>query len=125
MGERIVETPIKREKGYLYYIDKEGYVARAKMKHGANKITPEQAREKLSKLEKERTRIKKEKAEYREKINKLKDKQRSAIRRKNWEECKQISVEIANIETEYKQYCSKKANRLRPISKTLKERANQ
>ena len=31
MGEIIIEKAIEREKGYLYYIDGEGNVCRAKM----------------------------------------------------------------------------------------------
>jgi len=31
MGEIIVKNAVKREKGYLYYIDGEGNVCRAKM----------------------------------------------------------------------------------------------
>jgi len=33
MGEIILANVIKREKGYLYYIDKVGNVCRAKMKN--------------------------------------------------------------------------------------------
>jgi hypothetical protein len=37
MGERIVpNVKIERKKGYLYYIDKEGYVCQAKLKHQKN-----------------------------------------------------------------------------------------
>ena len=31
MGEKILKTNIVREKGYLYYVDKDGDVCRAKM----------------------------------------------------------------------------------------------
>ena len=38
MGKRIPgHERIVREKGYLYYIDSEGYPARAKMKRGGTK----------------------------------------------------------------------------------------
>lgn len=38
MGQRIKgHKKIKREKGYLYYLDKEGYPARAKMARGKKK----------------------------------------------------------------------------------------
>lgn len=38
MGKRISGAKkIKREAGYLYYIDSEGYPARAKMKRGGKK----------------------------------------------------------------------------------------
>ena len=37
MGEIILEKAIEREKGFLYYIDKEGNVCRAKMGRGKKK----------------------------------------------------------------------------------------
>ena len=36
-GERIKEIPVQRDKGYLYYIDKEGWPARSPMTHGRKK----------------------------------------------------------------------------------------
>lgn len=33
MGKIIVENAVKREKGYLYYVDKEGNICRSKMKY--------------------------------------------------------------------------------------------
>jgi len=38
MGEIILKNAIEREKGYLYYIDKEGNVCRAKMGRGKKKL---------------------------------------------------------------------------------------
>jgi hypothetical protein len=32
MGERIGIEQVKKEIGYLYYVDKEGYICRAKMR---------------------------------------------------------------------------------------------
>ncbi|MCM8797817.1 MAG: hypothetical protein NC923_08135 [Candidatus Omnitrophica bacterium] len=37
MAEKLVKLGIKRQKGYLYYIDKHGDVSCAKMKRGAKK----------------------------------------------------------------------------------------
>jgi len=37
MAEKIVKCGIKREKGYLYYVDKQGDVAKAKMARGRKK----------------------------------------------------------------------------------------
>ncbi|TBR17550.1 hypothetical protein EPO66_02535 [bacterium] len=37
MAEKLVKLGIKREKGYLYYIDKQGDVSCAKMARGKNK----------------------------------------------------------------------------------------
>ena len=37
MGKVIEKTGIKREKGYLYFLDKKGNVARAKMARGKKK----------------------------------------------------------------------------------------
>jgi len=37
MGKIIVKNAVKRESGYLYYIDGEGNVCKAKMKHGRKK----------------------------------------------------------------------------------------
>ncbi len=37
MAEKVVKLGIKREKGYLYYIDKQGDVSCAKMARGKNK----------------------------------------------------------------------------------------
>jgi len=37
MAEKVLETKITREKGYLYYIDKDGDISRAKMKRGRGK----------------------------------------------------------------------------------------
>lgn len=37
MAEKLVKLGIKRQKGYLYYIDKKGDVSCAKMKRGGTK----------------------------------------------------------------------------------------
>ena len=37
MSEKIEKAGIKREKGYLYYLDKQGDVSRAKMARGGKK----------------------------------------------------------------------------------------
>lgn len=37
MGQRISKEKIKREPGYLYFIDKQGYVSRTPMKRGRKK----------------------------------------------------------------------------------------
>jgi len=37
MAEKVVKVGIKREKGYLYYLDKQGDVACAKMARGGKK----------------------------------------------------------------------------------------
>ena len=37
MAEKIVKVGLKKESGYLYFIDKDGDVSRAKMQHGAVK----------------------------------------------------------------------------------------
>ena len=37
MAEKIAKVGIKREKGYLYYVDKQGDVSCAKMARGAKK----------------------------------------------------------------------------------------
>jgi len=37
MGEIIVENAVEREKGYLYYVDAEGNICRARMKHNKKK----------------------------------------------------------------------------------------
>lgn len=37
MGEVIIKNAVKREQGYLYYIDSEGNVCRAKMVHHGRK----------------------------------------------------------------------------------------
>lgn len=37
MGEVVKKTGIKREKGYLYYVDSNGNVARAKMNRKGRK----------------------------------------------------------------------------------------
>ena len=34
MAEKVVKLGIKRQKGYLYFIDKQGDVSKAKMKRG-------------------------------------------------------------------------------------------
>ena len=34
MAEKVVKCGIKREKGYLYFVDKQGDVSRAKMARG-------------------------------------------------------------------------------------------
>jgi DNA-binding phage protein len=37
MAEKVAKAGIKREKGYLYYLDKQGDVSRAKMARGKKK----------------------------------------------------------------------------------------
>ena len=37
MGQRVGKEKVHREKGYLYYVDKEGYISKAKMQHGGRK----------------------------------------------------------------------------------------
>ena len=37
MSEKVEKAGIKREKGYLYYLDKQGDVSRAKMARGGKK----------------------------------------------------------------------------------------
>ncbi|MBU4479028.1 MAG: hypothetical protein KKH34_08105 [Candidatus Omnitrophica bacterium] len=37
MAEKVEKAGIKREKGYLYYLDKQGDVSRAKMARGGKK----------------------------------------------------------------------------------------
>jgi len=37
MAEKVVKVGIKRESGYLYFLDKKGNVARAKMARGKKK----------------------------------------------------------------------------------------
>lgn len=39
MGQVVKKTGIKREAGYLYYLDKKGDVARTKMARGKKKTT--------------------------------------------------------------------------------------
>lgn len=42
MGKKIEKTGIKREKGYLYFLDKKGNVARCKMVRGRQKVKQKQ-----------------------------------------------------------------------------------
>lgn len=37
MAEKVAKAGIKRQKGYLYYLDKQGDVSRAKMARGGSK----------------------------------------------------------------------------------------
>ena len=37
MAEKVAKAGIKREKGYLYYLDKQGDISRAKMARGGKK----------------------------------------------------------------------------------------
>ena len=37
MSEKVLKCGIKREKGYLYYIDKDGDISRAKMERKGRK----------------------------------------------------------------------------------------
>lgn len=37
MGTKVKKTGIKREKGYLYYVDKQGDISKAKMARGKRK----------------------------------------------------------------------------------------
>ena len=39
MGQKVFKSGIKRESGWLYYLDKKGNVARAKMARGGSKGT--------------------------------------------------------------------------------------
>jgi len=36
-GQKVAKTGIKRQKGYLYYLDKQGDISRAKMARGGQK----------------------------------------------------------------------------------------
>lgn len=47
MSEKIAKAGVKREKGYLYYLDKQGDVSRAKMARGGKKGGAPQKVEKL------------------------------------------------------------------------------
>ncbi|MCM8813975.1 MAG: hypothetical protein NC924_08620 [Candidatus Omnitrophica bacterium] len=47
MAELVANAGVKREKGYLYYLDKEGDISRAKMARGEKK---ERSGEKVAKL---------------------------------------------------------------------------
>ena len=40
MAQKVAKAGIKREKGWLYYLDKQGDVSRAKMARGGGKRTP-------------------------------------------------------------------------------------
>ncbi len=37
MAQKVAKAGVKRQKGYLYYLDKQGDVSRAKMARGGNK----------------------------------------------------------------------------------------
>ncbi|HPC36011.1 MAG TPA: hypothetical protein P5268_08150 [Candidatus Marinimicrobia bacterium] len=37
MAEKVMKCGVKKEKGYLYYLDKNGNIARSKMARGGNK----------------------------------------------------------------------------------------
>jgi hypothetical protein len=37
MAEKVTKVGVKREEGYLYFVDKDGNVARAKMARGASR----------------------------------------------------------------------------------------
>jgi len=37
MAEKVLKSGVKKEKGYLYYLDKKGNVARSKMARGGEK----------------------------------------------------------------------------------------
>ncbi|HNZ37285.1 MAG: hypothetical protein KA076_00530 [Candidatus Marinimicrobia bacterium] len=37
MAEKVMKCGVKKEKGYLYYLDKNGDIARSKMARGGNK----------------------------------------------------------------------------------------
>ncbi len=37
MAEKVAKASIKRQKGYLYYLDKQGDISRAKMARGGSK----------------------------------------------------------------------------------------
>lgn len=49
MAKRIGKEKIKREKGYLYYIGKDGYVWRAPMKHNPRGTKKRVGTEKIKK----------------------------------------------------------------------------
>ena len=50
MSEKVVEVGIKKESGYLYFLDKDGDVARAKMSRGKNNEKSRQISEKVSNI---------------------------------------------------------------------------
>lgn len=37
MAQKVAKAGVKRQKGYLYYLDKQGDISRAKMARGGNK----------------------------------------------------------------------------------------
>ena len=37
MAQKVAKTGVKRQKGYLYYLDKQGDISRAKMARGGSK----------------------------------------------------------------------------------------
>ena len=49
MGKIIVKNAIKREKGYLYYVDGEGNVCEAKMARGGKKTIKKRLKKLLKK----------------------------------------------------------------------------
>ena len=49
MAEKVAKVGIKREKGYLYFIDKQGDVARAKMARGGTKKKKKATKKKTAK----------------------------------------------------------------------------
>ncbi len=54
MAEKVAKVGIKREKGYLYFIDKQGDVSRAKMARGGTKKKKKAAKKKTAKRKKRR-----------------------------------------------------------------------
>jgi len=42
MGQVLTKTPVKREKGYLYFVDKKGNVARVQMARAGKKTSKKQ-----------------------------------------------------------------------------------
>ena len=55
MGEKVTKAGVKREKGYLYFLDKDGDISRAPMSRGKGKGIKKTAPEKVQK-----TQVKKE-----------------------------------------------------------------
>ncbi len=49
MAEKVAKVGIKREKGYLYFIDKQGDVSRAKMARGGTKKKKKATKKKTAK----------------------------------------------------------------------------
>jgi len=61
MAEKVTKVGVKREKGYLYYIDKQGDVSRAKMARGGKKKKKGAKKRKKAKKKKAKKKKKKKK----------------------------------------------------------------